>query len=98
MRSKRQELRASRLYNGKLTPGSGNQWHTKGDVITDEEMIELKTTTKDIYPLDWRVLKEHLTNALLAGKMPVFEIEYAGNGVTVVVLDKEDYLALRERG
>jgi hypothetical protein len=59
-------------------------------------VIELKTTTKDIYPLDWRVLRKHWDDSLLADKQPVFEIEFAGNGVTAVVLDKNDYLALRE--
>lgn len=95
-RSKLQERRGARQYDGRLTPGSGNQWHSKGDIVTSAEMIEMKTTTKSIYPLDSRELRKLWDNALLDNKTPVFEIEFAENGMTVVVLDKEDYIMYQQ--
>jgi hypothetical protein len=94
-RSRLQELRAANLYGGRTTPGSGNGWVKKGDVRTVTELFELKTTTKASYPLKASELKEHWDHALIDGRTPVFEIEYANAGVTCVILDKDDYLALR---
>lgn len=93
-RSIRQEKDAADFYGGKRTPGSGNGWVRKGDVRTDNLMIELKTTTKSSYPLSSRELRELWDQAVLDGRMPVFEIEYANDGVTCVVLDKDDYIRI----
>lgn len=95
-RSKIQERRAARTYSGSLTPGSGNGWISKGDVHTSTEMIELKTTTKSRYPLDTKELRKLWDNAILDDKMPVFEVEFAEDRMTVVVLDKNDFVMLRQ--
>ena len=95
-RSKLQEKRGAAAYGGRLTPGSGNGWRKKGDVHTDTEMIEMKTTTKSRYPLDTKELRTLWDNALLDDKIPVFEIEFADDHMTVVVLDKNDYVMLRQ--
>jgi hypothetical protein len=96
-RSQLQELRASRLYGGTVNSGSGNGWIRKADVRTLNELYELKTTTKSRYPLDSRELQKLWDQALLDARVPVFEIEFADDGVTCVVLDKNDYLAMIAR-
>jgi len=92
-RSKLQEKRAAKDYNGSVTPGSGNQWHSKADVHTDKLLVECKTTTKQSYSLKIADFVKLYYQAVLENKTPVFEIEFAETGRTLVVLDKEDFLA-----
>lgn len=93
-RSKLQEIRASREYGGSLTPGSGNTWVKKGDLRTEDEMFEFKTTNKETYSLSASELMRLRDHALLDNKIPVFEIEFAARGVTCVVLMKDDFIAI----
>ena len=96
-RSRLQELRGANTYGGTLNSGSGNGWIRKADVRTPDRLIEFKTTTKSRYPLDSRELQKLFDQALLDGRIPVFEVEFANDGVTCVVLDKNDYLAMIAR-
>lgn len=95
-RSRLQERNAARQYGGRISPGSGNQWHSKNDVKTPEDSIELKTTTKHSFSLKAVDLEKAWKNALLDGRNAIFEIEFAEDGITCVVLDKSDYLFLRD--
>lgn len=95
-RSRIQERRESSRYGGTQNSGSGNGWIRKADVRTDTELIEFKTTSKSSYALKSSELRKLWDQALLDGRTPVFEIEYAQDGVTCVILDKNDYMALRE--
>ena len=97
-RSRIQERKAARNYEGQRTPGSGNGWIQKADVRTDEELFELKTTSKSQFALRSSDLYKLWNAALLDSRTPVFEIEFANDGITCVVLDKNDYLAMRENG
>src|SRR5579862_9282445 len=92
-RSKLQEARAARDYGGRTQPGSGNQWHSKADVKTPTELVECKTTTKGSYSLKAADLGKLWKQAITEYKTPVFEIEF--DGLTCVVLDKNDYLAMK---
>ena len=92
-RSKIQERRAAKDYGGSTTPGSGNGWIVKADVRTESLLIECKTTTKQSYSLKDEDLRKLWEQALIDGRMPVFEIEFAATGRTCVVLDKEDFLS-----
>jgi hypothetical protein len=93
-RSKLQEKKAAADYSGRTTPGSGNQWHSKADVKSDTELIECKTTMKDSYSLKAADLRKLFGQAVLENRTPVFEIEFSLGGVTCVVLDKDDFLAM----
>jgi hypothetical protein len=95
-RSRLQERRGASKIGGNTTPGSGNQWHSKNDVKTPDESVELKTTTKDSYRLMPEEIHKVVTNALLDGnRLGWLEIEFANRGTTVVVLDADDFYALR---
>lgn len=96
-RSRLQERNAARQYGGRISPGSGNQWHTKNDVRTANESIELKTTLKHSYSLKAAELERANKNAILDGRIMAFEIEFADDGVTCVVMMKDDYISLREK-
>ncbi len=96
-RSKIQERRGARDYNGQRTPGSGNGWIQKADVRTDEELFEFKTTSKSQFALRSSDLRKLWDAALLDSRTPVFEIEFAYDGVTCVILDKNDYMVMRNK-
>lgn len=95
-RSRLQEARAAKDYNGKRTPGSGNQWFKKGDVISQDYLVECKTTTKASYSLKAEDLSKHWRQTLAENPllMPVFEVEFSEHGVTCIVLDKHDFMEL----
>lgn len=96
--SKLQEARAATDYGGRTTPGSGNQWHSKGDVKTSDFLIECKTTTKLSYSLKAATWQKIRNEAVLEELYPLMEIEFFGNATTLVVMDKEDFIALVVNG
>jgi hypothetical protein len=96
-RSRLQERRGAETYNGSVNSGSGNGWIRKADVRTEDELIECKTTTKTSYSLKARELFKLWQQAVIDNRTPVFEIEFAGDGMSCVVLDKRDYLLMREQ-
>lgn len=94
-RSKLQERRGATDYDGSRNSGSGNGWVRKADVRTENELIEFKTTSKGSYILTASELRKLWDYALIDGRLPIFEIEFANSGVSCVVLDKNDYMAMR---
>lgn len=94
-RSRLQERRGAKEYGGTVNAGSGNGWIRKADVRTDSELFEFKTTTKSSFPLKSTDLQKFWTQGLIDNRFPVFEVEFANDGVTCVVLEKADYLMLR---
>ena len=49
--SNKQEKRVADELGGKTVIGSGSLWGAKGDVRTEDYLIECKTTKKTSYPL-----------------------------------------------
>lgn len=95
-RSRLQERNAASRLGGSINSGSGNQWRRKNDVRTDKESVELKTTTKDSYSLRAEDLHKVVANALIDGaRLGWLEIEFANRGVTAVILDADDFYAIR---
>lgn len=98
--AERQERRSADVYGARLTPASGSR-DAKGDAETGSELFEFKHTEQLAYRLriaDWLA---HARHALLAGKKPVLEIEFTKPDGScrrhLVVIDRDDYLELRER-
>lgn len=96
-RASLQERRGAKSYSGTRNSGSGNGWIRKADVRTDFELIEFKTTTHASYSLKAAELQKLWDQALVDDRLPLFEIEYVDSGVTCVILDKSDYLRMREQ-
>lgn len=96
--SRKQERRGAGRYGGYVTSGSGNQHNRKGDVHTETELIEFKTTRYRSFRLSLDDLKTASKHALLAGKRMVFGVEFNNSVVgndRYVVLEEDDYLAMR---
>ena len=45
--SQRREKYLAKKLGGKLTPNSGARWHSKGDMYTKEQLVEIKSTTQE---------------------------------------------------
>lgn len=97
--ARRQEIRSAEFYGARLTPASGSR-DAKGDAETDGELFEFKHTEKQSYGLRVTDFNRHRTAAVVSGKRPVWEIEYTNPRGSfpqyVVVLDRDDYLAMRD--
>jgi len=89
-RSRLQERRAANDYGGHITPGSGNQWHSKGDVHSDKFIVECKSTTHASYSLKAADFLKLYLQSVVENKQPVMEIEFAHHNLTLVVQDKRD--------
>jgi hypothetical protein len=105
-KSRAQERRGAQVHGGRVTAGSGNQVHAKGDMRTTTSsrgtertlssgiLWEYKRTDgKSIsLKIDW--LDKIRREALLDGRRPRLGIELGGKHY--VVLPEEDYLELEE--
>lgn len=75
---------------GKLTPGSGNQWHTKSDVRTSTQRISCKETKADRFSVTRSDLREIQNIAAQDNKTAVMAINM--NGIKFVVIPYHDFV------
>lgn len=75
-RSRAQEDALVAELGGVRQPGSGNQWHSKGDVKTRDFLVEAKTTSSVSYKLDLAVLRRTQAQAQAEGKLPVVQVQF----------------------
>ena len=92
--SRRQERRLANRTGGRVSQGSGNVWHRKGDVRTPGELYEAKWTGKKQVTVKAEVLEKVHREAVAEGRVPVLGIEL--NGRHYVVLGEDDYLEWRD--
>ena len=86
-RSKLQENYTASDIGGRTQPGSGNQWHSKGDVKNAQWYVECKTTQQSsfrITDLVWKVLR---LNALREGKIPALQIDIQEERLVAIPYD-----------
>jgi hypothetical protein len=90
--SKKHEARLAKLVDGKRNAGSGAFWSRKGDVRTDELLIEHKWTGKTQFTVKAVELEKIVNEAILDSRTPVFGFHLNGNNY--VMLTEDDYLEL----
>jgi hypothetical protein len=90
--SRSQERRVAEDVGGRVTPGSGNQWHSKNDVIAPGWSIECKTTEKESFRLTAEALRLAHRNALVDQREMAFVVEIQGS--SWVVLPYATFLSL----
>jgi hypothetical protein len=94
-KSKRQEERTAKAYNGSRNVMSGAGWVRKADVRSEEFMIENKlkmdpdAKSYSIKSVDMRDL---VKRARLEGRIPLMQIDLAGH--RYVVLTEDDFLEM----
>jgi hypothetical protein len=84
--SRKHENRLAKAIGGSRTAASGAFWSRKGDVRSEELLIEHKWTGKKSKTIQSAELKKITNEAIMDGRMPVFGLH----------LDGEDYVVLLE--
>ena len=91
--SLKHEKRLEKVAGGKRSAASGAFWSRKGDVRTDDLLIEHKWTGKKQVTVKSEVLKKITTEAILDGRIPILGIHL--DGENYVILGEEDFFELR---
>jgi hypothetical protein len=91
--SLKHEKRLAKIVSGKRSAASGAFWSRKGDVRSDDLLIEHKWTGKKQVTIKSEVLKKITKEAILDSRTPVLGIHL--DGENYVILGEEDFLELR---
>ena len=89
------EKRLAKAIGGSRNAASGAFWSRKGDVRSDDLLIEHKWTGKKSFSLKSDVLKKIVREAILDGRVPVLGVHL--DGENYVILLEDDYLEMRDR-
>ena len=92
--SLKHEKRLEKALGGQRSAGSGAFWSRKGDVRTDDLLIEHKWTSKKSFTLKSDVLEKIVMEAILDSRTAVLGISL--NGKNYVLLEEHDFMELRD--
>ena len=92
--SQAQEKRLARELGGQVTPRSGAGWRVKGDVRTDDELVEAKWTGKTQVTIKAEVLQKISDEAAAELRRPVTAFDVGGQ--RYVVMPEFYYAELRD--
>lgn len=84
-RSRRQERRHAAKEGGKVVAGSGSSWRAKEDVVTPENLDQLKYTDKASYTIRAEDMQRLFDNATAMGREGRLVVSFEEYGLTVVV-------------
>jgi hypothetical protein len=93
--SQKHEKRIAKRIGGSRTAASGAYWQRKGDVRSDDLLIEHKYTGKKSFSVKSDVLKKIMREAILDGRIPVLGIHL--DGEDYVILTEHDFIEMREK-
>lgn len=93
--SQKHEKRLAKRIGGKRTAASGAYWSRKGDVRSEDLLIEHKYTGKKQTTIKSEVLKKIMREAILDGRTPVLGIHL--DGEDYVILTEHDFIEMREK-
>ena len=83
--SRKHEGRLSKVIGGSRTVASGAFWSRKGDVRSEELLIEHKWTGKKSKTIQSAELKKITTEAILDGRVPVFGLHLDGENYVILL-------------
>jgi len=92
--SQKHEKRLAKAVGGSVNAASGAFWSRKGDVRSDDLLIEHKWTGKKSFSLKAEVLEKIVMEAIIDSRMPVLGISL--NSKNYVLLTEDDFLEMRE--
>jgi co-chaperonin GroES (HSP10) len=93
--SQKHEKRLAKAVGGQTTAASGAFWSRKGDVRSDDLLIEHKWTGKKSKTIQSAELKKITNEAIMDGRTPVFGIHL--DGEDYVILLEHDFMEIRDR-
>lgn len=88
------EEEVARLFDTKPTPGSGNQDWQKGDVVTEDYILDCKNTDKDSYSIKNSLFEKYEKIAALEGKN--FAVALNLNGRKLIITPLEDFVDIAD--
>ena len=91
--SQKHEKRLEKTLGGKRTAASGAFWSRKGDVRTQDLLVEHKWTGKKSFTVKSEVLEKIFTEAIMDGRVAVLGFHL--NGRNYVMLEEEDFVDMR---
>jgi hypothetical protein len=91
-KSQRQERAAANRYGGRTQPGSGSQWHSKGDAKLERFILSQKFTDAESYRLTKNDWLEAVGYGFEESRIPAMEIDI--RGVKVFVIDENMFQVL----
>jgi hypothetical protein len=97
-RSRRQEKFLAKRFSGRVQPASGALSHAKGDVKTDDQLFEAKTTGLKSYSIKVETMDKIAMEAVGTGRRPALHIRFERERKDYVVLTLDDYEALLQDG
>jgi hypothetical protein len=92
--SLKHEKRLEKALGGQRSAGSGAFWSRKGDVRTNDFLIEHKWTGKKSFTLKSDVLEKIVMEAILDSRIAALGISL--NGKNYVLLEEHDFIELRD--
>jgi hypothetical protein len=93
--SQAHEKRIAKEINGKITAASGAFWSRKGDVRSEDLLVEHKWTGKKSKTIQSAELKKIVNEAIMDGRTPVMGIHL--DGENYVILLETDFLEMRDK-
>ena len=93
--SQKHEKRLAKKTSGSRTAASGAFWSRKGDVRSDDLLIEHKWTGKKSFTLKAEVLEKIVLEAIVDSRMPVLGISL--NNKNYILLTEDDFFEMREK-
>ena len=86
------EKKLGKEFEGKRQKGSGNLWHTPGDISNKKFLIEAKQTSKFSYSISRKTWQKIYNEALFSYRLPLLALLLGD--IELVILDKNDFLQL----
>ena len=86
-------------FGGKGVAGSGNKWWNPSDVNAGDFRIDSKTTKHKSYSITeetWLKIRKEAIHCQALPLLSILTSSETGGGIEVVVVDKQDFLAMRE--
>lgn len=93
--SRKHEDRLAKALGGQRTAASGAFWSRKGDVRSQDILLEHKWTGKLSVTVKAAVLEKIVKEAILDGRLPVLGFHL--NGEDYIMLLEDDFLELRQQ-
>jgi len=92
--SQKHEARLAKKFDGQRTAASGAFWSRKGDVRSQDLLIEHKWTGKASFTVKAAVLEKIVKEAILESSMPVLVVSLNSNNY--VLLTEDDFEEMRQ--
>jgi hypothetical protein len=92
--SQKHEARLAKKFDGQRSAASGAFWSRKGDVRSQDLLIEHKWTGKASFTVKAAVLEKIVNEAIVESRMPILGISLNNNNY--ILLTEDDFEEMRQ--